>query len=183
MVGLPTGSTYVNFQNVIGSYAGANILVGDANDNTFTGGRAADSLSGGNGADTLIGNGGKDVLQGGAGIDTLTGGAGADTFVFTNDDGVNSGNNDTITDFSVLQKDKINLAAIDADTTLAGDQAFKFIADAAFTHHAGELRTSEEATADGLVNFLYGDTNGDGVADFAIKLLNDEVVTKADFIL
>ena len=36
----------------------------------------------------------------------------------------------------------------------------------AFTNHAGELRTYVQ----GGVNFLAGDVNGDGVADFLVNL-------------
>ena len=47
---------------------------------------------------------GKDTVLGGAGNDTLTGGAGADTFIYKLGEG-----NDTITDYTASQKDKIQI--------------------------------------------------------------------------
>jgi len=44
--------------------------------------------------------------------------------------------------------------------------AFTFIGDGAFTNHAGELRTYVQGGA----NFLAGDVNGDGKADFLVNL-------------
>ena len=58
--------------------------------------------------------------------------------------------------------DRIDLAAIDADPALAGDQAFTWIGAAAFSGRAGELRV-----VPGLVQ---GDLDGDGLADFEIGL-------------
>ena len=55
--------------------------------------------------DTITGGDGDDTLQGGTSDDTMTGGAGADTFVFDEDSG-----NDTITDFSATDGDKIDLS-------------------------------------------------------------------------
>ena len=107
----------------------------------------------------LNGNGGNDVLNGLGGDDILSGGAGADEFRFF----ANSGN-DEIIDF-VSGLDKIHLAEIDANASVAGDQAFSFVGDAAFTA-AGQVRTY----SDGGDNFLSGDVNVDGIADFTINL-------------
>ena len=67
-----------------------------------------------------------------AGKDTLTGGAGADRFVFiaSGDSGAGA-NADRITDFSRAQLDKIDLAAIDANSAVAGNQGFSFIGSGA----------------------------------------------------
>ena len=53
-----------------------------------------------------------DALQGGTSDDTMTGGTGADTFVFDEASG-----NDTITDFSTTEGDKIDLTAFTASIT------------------------------------------------------------------
>ncbi len=53
-----------------------------------------------------------DTLQGGTSDDTMTGGTGADTFVFDEASG-----NDTITDFSTTEGDKIDLTAFTASIT------------------------------------------------------------------
>ena len=62
--------------------------------------------------DTIVGGDGNDDLQGGTSDDTMTGGAGADTFVFDEDSG-----NDTITDFSTTDGDKIDLSGFDVAIT------------------------------------------------------------------
>jgi RTX calcium-binding nonapeptide repeat (4 copies) len=125
-----------------------------------------DTLKGSALADNLNGYAGNDTLIGGAGKDVLTGGTGADVFKFnaTTDSAVGA-SADTIKDFSQLDLDKIDFSAIDADTSLAGDQAFNYINSSAFTNIAGELRI------DAATNTVYGDINGDGVADFQIAVL------------
>lgn len=141
----------------------------------------ADTFWGGTGNDTLYGYAGNDRLEGGAGADKLHGGAGADTFVFRSvkDSTVAAGGRDTIVDFSQAEKDRIDLKAIDADTTLAKNQAFSFIADKAFSKDAGELRYEKK---DGDT-FVHGDVDGDGKADFSIRIDASIDFTKADFIL
>ena len=72
-------------------------------DDWIIGGSGNDYIRGGNGNDTLNGGAGMDTLSDdGDGMDTFTGGAGADLFTFDTSDGVN-----TITDFSVAERDKI----------------------------------------------------------------------------
>lgn len=123
------------------------------------GGSAKDYLFGNDVANNLSGNGGNDVLDGHLGNDTYTGGAGADEFRVSQ-----TGYNDKITDFAT-GVDKIRLSDIDANTGLAGNQAFTFIGNAAFSNTAGQLRTYSQ----GGENYLAGDVNGDGVADFTIN--------------
>ena len=79
-----------------------------------------DIITGNGGNNTLEGQGGNDVLSGKGGNDTLIGGTGADIFVFKVGvpDGVNSPfNNDTITDFSHSDGDRIDLRAIPVEFT------------------------------------------------------------------
>ena len=78
------------------------------------------------------------------------------------------------------EHDKIDLAAIDANTSLAGNQAFTLVQNH-FTGHAGELYSSYDAGA-GVTN-LYLDVNGDAIADTTIQLLGHVNLTGADFIL
>ena len=82
---------------------------------------------------------------------------------------------DQIHDWNV--GDKINLSAIDADTTLAGDQAFAFIGSAAFSA-AGQLRVTVSTNT-----FVTGDTNGDGAEDFKIMLSGAQTLSAGSFIL
>ncbi|MDR6293465.1 MULTISPECIES: calcium-binding protein [Inquilinus] len=138
-----------------------------------------DALLGDGGANTLVGNAGNDVLAGLGGQDILAGGAGADRFVYGSVGQSLVASADRITDFSHAQGDRIDLVGIDANTTVAGDQAFNFIGAGAFTHHAGELH----ATVSGGFTVVSGDVNGDAVADFAIVLTGAMALVAADFML
>ena len=124
------------------------------------GGSQKDYLVGNDAVNKLSGNAGNDVLNGLGGDDILTGGAGADEFRFTE-----TGGKDKIADF-VSGTDKIGLTEIDANSTAAGNQAFTFIGNSAFSNVAGELRTYSA----GGQNFVAGDVDGNGVADFTINL-------------
>jgi Ca2+-binding RTX toxin-like protein len=124
--------------------------------------------------DHLTGNAGANQLSGGAGADVLTGDAGADGFVFKAIQDSLPGHEDQITDFSSLEHDRINLAGIDANTQVAGHQAFGYIGSAAFSDVAGQLRYAD--------HFLEGDINGDGTADFRVHT-NVASLTHGDLIL
>jgi len=110
----------------------------------------------------------------------LTGGAGADIFKFEalTDMSLTATTSDTVKDFSHLQLDLIDLSLIDADSTQAGDQGFGFIGAAAFGNHAGELRYEVSAAN----TTVFGDVDGNGVADFAIQLLGVSTLVATDFI-
>lgn len=131
-----------------------------------------EGLIGSDFGDILTGDGGANLLNGGAGNDTLTGGAGNDMFEFSNIGGA-----DKIIDF-VSGADKIDLSLIDARTNVAGNQAFTFIGAAAFTGVSGQLHTFTS----GADNFISGDVNGDGLADFTINIGTATVVV-SDFVL
>ncbi|MEB3239234.1 MAG: calcium-binding protein [Cyanobacteriota bacterium] len=122
-----------------------------------------DTVVGSNGDDRIDGGSGNDRISGGGGYDQLTGGSERDTFVFsqTGHIGLAGGPHDTITDY-VSGEDLIDLAAIDANNLLVGNQAFRYLAGADFTGQAGELRLA--------AGFLSGDVNGDRVSDFDLAL-------------
>lgn len=132
-------------------------------------------------ANTIKGNAGDNRITGGLGKDSLTGGGGADTFAFVTvaDSTVKAKGRDTIQDFSRKQGDRIDLAAIDADTLLADDQAFSFIGKGKFSKDAGELRYE----ASGKNTLLMGDIDGNGKADFAILFDGKINFKEADFML
>ena len=161
---------------------GADRLLGGLGDDVLHGGRGHDRLTGSDGNDVLDGSGGADHLFGGAGSDTMTGGSGADKFVFASlsDTSTEPLMCDIIADFK-QGEDKIDLSAIDANTTNAvADDAFEFIGQTAFTHQAGQLRiVSSSETQVEL------DANGDGVADaiFTLWWTSNTPLTSADFIL
>lgn len=168
--GWAAGDVYVQVESLVGS-AFADRLTGDAGTNR---------LEGGAGDDTLAGGGGNDSLVGGAGGDVMTGGAGADAFTFAVLIDSATGQADLITDFSWIEGDRINLAAIDADTAVAGDQAISFIGSAAFTAGGvAQLRT-EVNGGDTLVMIDAGDGGG---AEMTIRLAGLHTLAASDFVL
>ncbi|HEX2135193.1 MAG TPA: VCBS domain-containing protein [Microvirga sp.] len=131
-----------------------------AGDDTLTGTEAADVIYGLDGNDTIGGNGGADYILGGRGADTLTGGAGNDTFRYTSTEESTSVARDEIVDF--VAGDRIDLSAIDANLSVAGDDAFTWAA-AASANAVWYTVSGGNAT-------VFGDQTGDGVADFEIQL-------------
>jgi serralysin len=181
-----TGSYSTNGDTLLG---GAPALVAAVVSHDLTGTSGSDTLAattddnwtikGAAGNDTITGHGGDDVLTGGAGADLLRGNAGADTFVFASTSASTVSNGDRIYDFQT-GTDHIGLSAIDANSSLSGDQAFHFIGDLGFGHHAGELRIDDSHTT---TTTILGDVNGDGVADFSIHVDGHLPLTSGDFIL
>jgi hypothetical protein len=84
-----------------------------------------------------------------------------------------------ITDFSSVEKDKIDLRIIDAHQEAAGDQAFVFVGQAVFTGTARELRYSIEG---GRVVVL-GDVDGDAQADLILHVEGVASLAASDFFL
>ncbi|MCA1491336.1 M10 family metallopeptidase C-terminal domain-containing protein [Ensifer sp. NBAIM29] len=161
--------------------SGDDLLYGDAGNDLVYGGSGSDQLTGGSGNDTLRGDAGNDRLYGGTGADKLTGGTEADSFVFRsiNDSTVASTGRDTIYDFLPSEGDRIDLSAIDANTSTSGDQAFTFVGTAAFKGKKGELRYVKTSSD----TYIYGDVNGDKKADFAIHLDDAVTLQKGYFVL
>jgi beta-glucanase (GH16 family) len=160
---------------------------GTNGDDLLIGGSGDDFFYGYAGNDTLRGGWGNDVLRGDGGRDILIGGTGADRFVFT-------ATSDSPPDArDILQAgdgagafekvgsyggDRIDLAGIDANTQIAGDQAFDF----------GGARRGDismvEMNGDSLVRC---NVDNDRAFEFAL-LIQDGAVkaweyTAADFIL
>jgi Ca2+-binding RTX toxin-like protein len=181
----------------VGSHGGDDRLYGDAGNDTVSGGIGNDRLWGGTGHDRLLGGSGRDRLNGeagndalkgdhgndwltgGLGRDKLWGGAGRDVFDFNSVKESKVGSQrDVIYDFRSGQ-DRIDLRGIDANERLKGNQAFSWTGEkvpflhpdeaashfitAGFTGRAGELRYDR--------GILMGDTNGDGRADFEIRVI------------
>jgi len=148
-----------------------------------------ENLLGGAGADTLIGDllanrlgegAGKDLLTGGGGRDTLTGGAGADRFDFNavSETGRSKSTADVISDFRHSHGDRIDLSGIDARASTGANEAFRFIGSAKFSSNAtGQLRFDNGA------DMLYGSTDADRAAEFAIHLPGVNQLVAADFVL
>ena len=145
------------------------------------GGSLGDMLTGSSADNRLAGGRGRDVLEGGGGADTLIGGAGADRFVFTS--AAHSTGQDGATDlvigFNTAKGDQIDLRDMDANSSRSGDQAFTFLGAAAFENKAGQLR----ALRQGDQTMVLGDVNGDGVADFGLRLNTGLTLTDDAFLL
>lgn len=108
---------------------------GAGNDRLFS----IENLVGTTTTDRLAGNSGANVLTGSYGADVLIGRGGADRFDFNFRDESDPKLPDRILDFSRAQGDKIDLAGIDANEQVTGNQAFTFIGRGEFTG-AGQVR-------------------------------------------
>ena len=162
------------------SYAGNFNVTGNASSNGVAGSAGNNVIDGGDGNDKLNGRQGNDTLIGGLGEDILNGDENNDIFKFnTINDSVVGIHRDVITDFNLYGGvDKIDLSSIDADTSLANNQAFSFIGnDAVFSSSTGQLIFAS------VSNSLFGDVDGDGFADFEIALTGVTSLSVNSFIL
>jgi Ca2+-binding RTX toxin-like protein len=168
------------------------VLIGGQGADSIQGGSGNDSLSGGTEADRLEGGTGRDTIQGGAGADQMWGGADLDSFRFTSAADSTTANRDVIMDFQEAEwrytttgtavwvvGDKLDLSGIDANATVAGNQAFAWTGTGAFFKSAGDLWIAayDQGT------YVRGDTNGDAIADFEVYLLGVTGLTAADIVL
>lgn len=150
-----------------GNFAGT----GNGLNNTIFGLGGNDTLRGLGGDDRLVGGAGTDLLAGGAGRDMLEGGAGADTFLFAAVGDFATGKIDAIRDFSRAEGDRIDVSAI-AD--------FAFIGAAGFSGTGGaELRYAAVKSS----TVIFGDMNGDGIADFSLEVTSAIAFAQGDFVL
>nr|WP_287665689.1 calcium-binding protein [Accumulibacter sp.] len=173
--------TLQNMDNLVGSNF-HDTLVGDAQANTLNGLALNDYLDGGAGNDVLLGGDGTDLLIGGLGQDLLTGGTGSDTFDFNalDETGLTNTTWDVISDFG-HGTDKLDLATLDADTALAGDQAFTDpVLGGTFS---GVFASPGDLYFDTVAHVLYGNTDADTAAEFAIQLVGVATLTAADLFL
>ncbi|MFS0738102.1 hypothetical protein ABC347_13720 [Sphingomonas sp. 1P06PA] len=169
--------------NTLNGNSGANIIRGGDGADTILGNDGADQLFGDAGDDFLRGGTGDDLLVGGLGVDQQQGGTGADRFRLATlaDSGPVFATADRISDFSRAEGDRIDVSAIDANGPGPGDTSFTFIGAAAFSGTGGELRVQ----ASGTNQFVFGDVNGDAVADFMLVVAaqGNTPLIATDFIL
>jgi len=165
----------------IGAGDGADFLSGGDGQDTMLGGVGADTLRGDAGDDVIRGGTQGDLIVGGAGRDRLVGGAGNDVFDFNLSTESGSGRltRDVVTDFT-SGEDVLNLATIDAQAGVAGNQRFSFIGSAAFSGE-GQIRLMQSA---GDVIVLINTTAMSGI-DMSIVLRETLVseIDAGDFIL
>lgn len=162
-------------------YAGDDVARGGGGNDVIYGGAGNDELSGGAGKDDLHGGPGRDILVGGGDYDSLWGGAGKDVFRFN---GIASTveKQDYIMDFERFE-DVIDLRGIDANTRLAGDQAFIWAGyEADFSGRPGELTyTTSRGAAE--YTWIIGDVDGDRIGDFGVFLSNATSLSPGDFLM
>ncbi|MCE3288649.1 MAG: hypothetical protein K0R83_661 [Caulobacter sp.] len=147
---------------------GHNSVYGNGLSNNIQGNSGENLLQGQAGVDTINGNDGDDGIVGGVGGDQLRGGLGQDDFyVFQESLGRPSLETDYIHDFSTAEGDLIDLSFIDA---IAGgaDDAFTYVGTT-FGKQAGEMTL----TFAGSVTTLKLDQNGDGKADYQLRINGD----------
>ncbi len=162
---------------LFGDTGGDSLFGGDGDDLLYAG-ADVDEVLGGAGNDTIYGEAGNDIIRGGDGVDQLFGGTGSDRFLFNaGETGTTLATADRIRDFS-QSGDRIDLQIFDAIDG-GGNDAFTFIGSGAFTGVAGQLRS----VISGGQTLVSGDVNGDGVADFLIRVDGAMALTQADFIL
>lgn len=153
--------------------------IGGAGADTITGNMAPNTLTGNAGNDWINGLGGTDNITGGKGADILTGGGGADDFIFVAVSD-SSGQPDIIKDF-VHGLDDINIAAIDANGADAGNPAFVFRGNSAFTGAGAEVRFVKNVTKD--ITQVFIDIDGNKNPDMTIRLNGLISLDAGDFIL
>jgi Ca2+-binding RTX toxin-like protein len=126
----------------------------------------------------FYGDNGANWFQGGKGKDTFTGGSGRDTYDvnLTRETPVGSGR-DVITDFDHLV-DKVDLAGIDADSTVAGNQIFHWVGSAALTG-PGELGFFTS----GGDTIIPMSTDADAASEAEIQLTGIRTLSALDFYL
>ena len=171
----PDRSEVYTAQNNLGIAKGVTIehAIGGSGNDTIIGNTVANRLTGGAGSDRLSGGNGNDKLAGGIGLDRMDGGTGRDLFDFNRASDSKLARADVITGF-VSGTDKIDLSTVDANTMAPDNQAFSFI-DAREFNAAGQLRFE--------AGVLYGSTDGDTNAEFAIKLSGVTTLEAGDFVL
>jgi Ca2+-binding RTX toxin-like protein len=153
-------------------FGGSTAVAVDLVAGTARRGAETDTLSsiqgaiGSSAADRFTGDGGPNWFQGGGGRDVATGGAARDLYDFdrVQDSLPGSANRDVIGDLAP-QSDRIDLTGIDADATVSGNQAFRFVGDTPLTG-PGELgfRVSSGNT------IVQASTDADAAPEFEIQL-------------
>jgi Ca2+-binding RTX toxin-like protein len=150
----------------------ANVIAGSEGDDALAGLDGNDRLTGLVGGDRLDAGAGNDALIGGSGADLLTGGGGIDRFVFAvGDSGSDLTTSDRIVDFRHAEHDRIDLSGLGA--------GLSFIKTQDFSGAAGEVRYALV----GAQTFVSADLDGDGLADFGVRLTGQLTLVAGDFIL
>jgi Ca2+-binding RTX toxin-like protein len=194
MIGNDAANTIYGYEgnDTLRGMGGDDVLGGGDHDDLIDGGAGSDTLTfagssiavsvdlriaggqnTGRGVDTLVsienivGSGMADTLIANAAVNRLEGAIGADTYRFF---ALGDLNGDTIVKAAGVG-DRIDLSGIDANASLAGDQAFALVG--AFSNAAGQARYVVDAG--GAAAHLYLDVNGDGASDASLTVTGLEL--------
>jgi Ca2+-binding RTX toxin-like protein len=128
----------------------------------------------------IIGNAGNNIIDGSYGKDTMSGGAGVDVFIWSAVEqiGLFNFDPDIVTDFNKAEGDFLHFTNMDADETVAGNQAFTFIGTAGFTA-PGQINF----VTNGTDTFVQLNTNADLTVDGIIQVSGVHTVDASWFFL
>jgi Ca2+-binding RTX toxin-like protein len=159
------------------TFAGFERARGGAYDDRIAGSAGANTLAGGAGNDTVTGGAGSDVLIGGTGADKLYGGTDSvrDVFDFDRVSDSRGAGSDDVYQFR-SGTDDFDLRSIDANSALAGNQAFAWGGTKAVAHGVWVADTGADIR-------VFADVNGDKVADFSFDVMGVSTVVASDFML
>ncbi|MDH4480740.1 MAG: M10 family metallopeptidase C-terminal domain-containing protein, partial [Rhodoferax sp.] len=146
-----------------------------------TGNTLANNLMGNSGANTLKGGAGSDLLYGGLGADRLYGGVDSviDTFKYYAIAESTNTSLDKVYDFT-SGTDKMDLSGIDANSNVAGNQAF--VNTSVIGTKAKSYSIWSEKVGSNLM--IYADTDGNAATiEFQTQIMGVTKVAFSDFVL
>ena len=121
--------------------------------------------------ENIITGSGNDVITAGSARNVMDGGAGDDIFRFLS---AGDANGDTINGF--MPGDRIDLSAIDADATQAGNQSFTL------ANGPLQLEIAHETRSDGDYTVVSGNVQGADAASFSISIKGTHTLDASDFV-
>jgi Ca2+-binding RTX toxin-like protein len=139
------------------------------------------SVTGQAGTDTLYNienvttGAGADVIRASNAVNVIDGGAGNDVFVFASGAAAQG---DTIRNFET--GDKIDLSGIDANSGMAGNQAFTLVSGQSATAPA-QIVVTYETRDDGDYTVISGNIGNGNDPEFRLELTGNRVLTASDF--
>ena len=168
--GFDTVLTSVSF--AVGLYSEIEVLQATGTANVY--------LQGSLDNNRIIGNAGSNIIDGSYGKDTLTGAGGLDVFIWSNvnEIGLFNFDPDIVTDLNRAEGDLLHFTNMDANETIAGNQDFTFIDQAAFTA-PGQINWFTNGTD----TFIQLNTNADNTVDGIIQVLGVHTVDASWFSL